>query len=377
LKERNLVKMQRRAGLRPRGGAPPVGRGPPGRQALNAAAQAQAAQAQVAALAAALAAANPPLPPLFPIPPVIPLPPVVPPPIPPVIPPPPAPVVPLLPGAGLAPAAIVPTAVIPPIPADPQGAFLHVLEHIVGMDTQVKRDSVTVTAGCVKADDLMYVETESLINCLDPATSIIAKTHLKTLKNWVEDSFDIHGIVDVAMFMADVCRESQRAIARTLKPSTTQAETSVTKEKLSVWNGRRETWQKSKKEITAYPNQIKNELGIPVYYVIRDPDLEQQYQTESGEIGRKIYEAPHTGCIYENDAFQVLQILRQWTSGGRAEPHVDNSNNVQDAWNSIIMAFEGHDAKGANIAKACQDLKDAHWMENKKNWSFDDYCSAV
>jgi hypothetical protein len=56
---------------------------------------------------------------------------------------------------------------------------------------------------------------------------------------------------------------------------------------------------------------------------------------------------------------------------------VDNSNNVQDAWNSIIQAFEGHDAKGANISKARQNLRKAHWTENKENWSIDDYCSAI
>jgi hypothetical protein len=152
------------------------------------------------------------------------------------------------------------------------------------------------------------------------------------------------------------------------------------KEKLSVWNGRHGTWQKIKRELMAYLNQIKNELGVPLYYVIRDPNLEDQYRAASGEIGNRIYEAHHKGRIYENNAFQVLQI-RQWTSGGRAEAHVANSNNVQDAWHdawhSIILAFKGHDAKAANIATAHQDLKDAHWSENKKNWSLDDFCSVV
>jgi hypothetical protein len=238
------------------------------------------------------------------------------------------------------------------------------------LDTQAKRHSVTVTAGCQTADDLMHVETESLINCLDPATSIIAKTRLKTLKKWVEDSFDIHGTVDISNFTAAICQDNQRAIARTVKSGTTQVEKTSSKEKLNVWNGRRETWHKSRRELMAYLNQIKNEVGVPIYYVIRDPHLEQQFRDDNGEIGRRIYEAEFKGQIYENDAFQVLQILRQWTFGGKAEPHVDNSNNVQDAWASIKQAFEGHDAKGANIAKARQDLRDAHWTENKKELVF-------
>jgi hypothetical protein len=119
------------------------------------------------------------------------------------------------PVAPLVPAPIQQQAVIPPIPLDPVGAFAHVLEHVIGLDTQAKRDSVTITAGCQTADDLMYVQTESLINCLDPATSIIAKTRLKTMKKWVEDSFDINGSVDISSFTADVCRVNQRAIACT------------------------------------------------------------------------------------------------------------------------------------------------------------------
>jgi hypothetical protein len=68
-----------------------------------------------------------------------------------------------------------------------------------------------------------------------------------------------------------------------------------------------------------------------VYYVIRDKDDEEQYCTHDGEIGKKIYDALFKGRIYENDAFQVLQILRQLTAGGKAETHVDRTNDVQEA----------------------------------------------
>jgi hypothetical protein len=103
-------------------------------------------------------------------------------------------------------------AAIPLIPADPQGAFLHVLEHIIGLNTQAKWDCVTITDGCLTADDLMYVETDSLIACLDQATSIIAKTRLKTMKKWVEDAYDVDRSVDISQFIANVYRETQHAI---------------------------------------------------------------------------------------------------------------------------------------------------------------------
>jgi hypothetical protein len=71
---------------------------------------------------------------------------------------------------------VIPPVVIPPIPVDPQGAFSHVLKHVIGLDTQEKRDFVTHIAGCVTAEDLLYVETNSFIDCLDPSSSIISKT---------------------------------------------------------------------------------------------------------------------------------------------------------------------------------------------------------
>jgi hypothetical protein len=116
---------------------------------------------------------------LLPIPNIIP-------PLPPVVPPPVAPLIPPLVPPPVVPPQVVPIqALVPPIPVDPQGVFLHVLEHVIGLDTQAKRDGVTVNAGCMTTDDLMYVETDSLMDCLNPTTTIVAKTRIKTLKKWV------------------------------------------------------------------------------------------------------------------------------------------------------------------------------------------------
>jgi hypothetical protein len=72
--------------------------------------------------------------------------------------------------------------VIPPIPLDDIGAFAHLLEYIIGLDTQPKRDKVLITAGCMTAENLLYVETDNLLGCLEADTPIIAKTRLKTFE---------------------------------------------------------------------------------------------------------------------------------------------------------------------------------------------------
>jgi Reverse transcriptase (RNA-dependent DNA polymerase) len=264
---------------------------------------------------------------------------------------------------------------IPPIPNDPAGAFMHVLQHIIGLDTPAKRDRVTINAGITEAEGLLYVEMDSLINSLTPQTSIIAKTRLKTLKRWVEEEYDIEGAIDISKFTDHVCRDLQRSIARSTKPTQQADKGATAKEKLPSFNGKRENWLKSKRELTAYLNQIKNEQGVPLYYVIRDPDQEEKYRADNGDIGKRIYEAPFKGRIYESDSFQVIQILRQWTSGGQAETYVDNNNDVQDAWDKLVSNYEGHDAKSSNIQKAREMINTSHWTRNSQNFTFDDYCN--
>jgi hypothetical protein len=146
-----------------------------------------------------------------------------------------------------------------------------VLEYIIGLDTQPKRDKLLITAGCMTAEDLLYVKTENLLACLKADTPIIAKTRLKTLKKWVEDIYDVSGRVDIHAFTLDVCKEHQQAIARTSKPSVAARDkATVMKEKLRTFNGSGNQWLRSKRKLTAYLNQIMNEQGIPIYYVIRD-----------------------------------------------------------------------------------------------------------
>jgi hypothetical protein len=76
----------------------------------------------------------------------------------------------------------------------------------------------------------------------------------------------------------------------------------------------------------------------------------------------------------------VLQIPRQWTAGGRAETHVDKTNDVQDAWATLLRIYEGTDARGANIQKARQDIEDAKWVSNNPRvpgGMFDNYCNEI
>ena len=208
-------------------------------------------------------------------------------------------------------------AAIPPFPGDPILDFAHSLEHVILLTTPQMRNTITVNAGITTVDDLLLLDEESLINTCTAATSAMSKMRLKTLKRWTERQADVdEGALNIQDFTPEICRELQRELARTKKTKDDETSSQGTKEKLTSFNGKAESWGKSKRLLTAYLNQIKGVNGIPLYYVIRDPELELTYRNDNGVIGEMIYDAEHRGRAYEQDAFRVMQILRQWTSGG-------------------------------------------------------------
>jgi hypothetical protein len=103
-------------------------------------------------------------------------------------------------------------------------------------------------------EDLLLVEIDLVIDGLTANTSALAKTRLKTLKLWAEEQFDIDGTVNISHFTTEVCREWRRGIAKSSQSS--DQDKSTVKDKLNTFNGKRENWFKSKRELTAHLNQI-------------------------------------------------------------------------------------------------------------------------
>lgn len=132
-------------------------------------------------------------------------------------------------------------------------------------------------------------------------------------------------------------------------------------------------WDKSKRLLISYLNQTKNSAGVPLYYIIRDPDLKDKYRADNGTIGDKIYNVELKGIIYEKDAFKVMQILRQWTSGGTADTYTDRTKNIQDAGNEMVNVFEGVDVKGVTIQRSRDIIRDAYYTRDTQNFKFAGY----
>ena len=204
---------------------------------------------------------------------------------------------------------------------------------------------------------------------------------LRALKSWIDTSLDNYDSVDVTDFDGETCKNLQCKLARKTRGDSSSTGSSMegkssdgTGMKLSVFDGKPENWEDSKRNLIAKLNQMKNSEGVPLYYVIRSDDEEENYRKEHGEIGNKIYDAVHFGRQYDQDAFKVLQILKEWTSSGTATTHVESEYNVQTAWDNLKINYEGSDAKQAIIQKARNDIKNAHFTRETVNFKFNDYC---
>ena len=147
-------------------------------------------------------------------------------------------------------------------------------------------------------------------------------------------------ILDIQDFTQQRCREIQREIATGATETKTE-QRSDSKEKLDQFDGKQKSWDKCKRALIAYLNQIRNDKRVPLYYMIREPDMDMVYCRDNGVKGCLIYDAIRLGNEYAKDSFWVLNILRGWTSGGTAETYTNSTNWVEDSWDTLTATFEG------------------------------------
>ena len=152
--------------------------------------------------------------------------------------------------------------------------------------------------GIVTAADLSLMDQDSIMDIFKPRGSgrnqavpnAMILMRLKALKAWVDEQVDTYGEdeLDVTDFDNATCREYQRRLAR----ASTKQHDGGKKTKMGEpdskslkFDGKRDRWENSKREFLAHLQQCKGANGIPLYYVIRDPELEEEFRREYGNIG--------------------------------------------------------------------------------------------
>ena len=148
---------------------------------------------------------------------------------------------------------------------------------------------------------------------------------LTALKRWAEEQETLGNGVNIQSFTFDVCKKWQRELSRTkdLRVRSNKRMDNGSKERLENFIGRAQHWERSKRALKVHLNQIKNEKGVTMYYVIWNGALESIYRGQNVQIGAMAYDTELQGDIYEGDVFRTLQTRREWTNGGTDETYTN------------------------------------------------------
>ena len=67
--------------------------------------------------------------------------------------------------------------------------------------------------------------------------------------------------------------------------------------------------------------------------------------------------------------------MKEWTAERTASTYVEDSTDVQAAWNSLTTNFEGEDAISTIVLRVRNAIRDSHFTQNTNNFTFQDYCT--
>lgn len=194
---------------------------------------------------------------------------------------------------------------------NPGAAFRWILEYRVGLTTKNQIRSVTRVAGVKRVEQLRFMTEEVLVETLDPSTTGISRLRLMALRRFSQDQWNNFGRVDLNQFnrkkMDEILEELAKGTKRD-RDSKPRSSSGPKDSDLKRFSGKPEHWQEAKTSLITHLNTMRNDNGIPLYYVIRDPEDEERYRENT--IGAKIYDALQTGKAFEDDSFQVAQVLK-------------------------------------------------------------------
>lgn len=269
----------------------------------------------------------------------------------------------------------------PAPPGNEPGDLLWVLNHVCGL-TAASRNRLTnsLHGGVETVHDLTLIVEDDMVECFTGSNkpNAVRMASLKALRRWAVHQTNVQGPgqIDVIDFDAATMTAWQRRGAS--KSSDDRSKTSSGSDStntLKSFNGNQDDYVQAKRDIVTHLMRKTNSIGTPLYYVIREPEMENEIRLTYGEAGANIYDSTYNGEIYQRDAMEVLMIIRKWTSGGLASSFTTNSEDVQVVWGQIVTHYEGRDAINQRIVTAREKINSLHWSRDTPNFTFETYCT--
>lgn len=266
----------------------------------------------------------------------------------------------------------------PPMPSqalNPGAALKWTLEYRIGLVTKGQIRSITRVAGVKRIEQLRFMTEEVLIESLDPSVTGMARLRLMALRRFSQEQWNNFNRIDLDRFTRTKMDSILEDLAKGKRNNDSKPRPSsmVKDSDLKRFSGKPEHWQEAKTGLITHLNMMRNDNGIPLYYVIRDPEDEKLYR--QNDTGIKIYDAIQEGRGFQDDSFQVAQVLKKWTAGGTAVIHTDEQGaDGVTMWRQLILAYEGTDARINAVATAKSKINSARFDKWRPSFTFDNYC---
>jgi len=218
--------------------------------------------------------------------------------------------------------------------------FDEVLRDIVGL-TQVQVNRMEIQ-GIESVEDMILIGQEDTLDIFDAAAhrlTAMVKSRLKAFMGWAQYQEQLHGPgnYNLADFDDEECGRWQRQLNNKRKHDDKSKTKKDSIKMPETFNGKQQSWIKSKREMIAYLGQQEGVTGIPLVYVIWNEDDNDEEQ--ESQIMLLIQNAVREGADFQKDNYTVFGILQLWTSGGTAAEYIDQFQAIHDGRSAWLHGY--------------------------------------
>lgn len=164
----------------------------------------------------------------------------------------------------------------------PSMAFRWILEYRVGFTHKDQIRVVTRIIGVNRVEDLRFMTKELLVQPLENNSTGMSRLRLLALRKFAQEEWNNYGQIDLKRFTQAKMDAILEDIAKGKKGSNNskpRSASSTPKDSdLKRFSGKPEHWEDSKTNLVTHLNLMQNDVGVPLYYVIRDPSDEALYR---------------------------------------------------------------------------------------------------
>ena len=138
-------------------------------------------------------------------------------------------------------------------------------------------------------------------------------------------------------------------------------------------------WTSWELSLTNYLRSIRGSSGVPLVYIIRKDDLDDEHEFEN-DTERLIYQAPHQGANFKSDNSQVYRIIKSKVIGTDTILKwiypFDKNQDGRGAMNQLRRHYDGPGQTQRKITQAKTQIAALHY-KSEQVFSFERFITKL